>query len=379
MNISQAGMLLTLAVYAGSFAGCSQTSRPAVAKSGNPTSVAPANDIEQAIKDRILQESTDPRAEILTIERQTDYKLGGNGPFVYPVSLAASDDSGVYISDNNAHAILVLPPQSESVAALPTQGAAKLVWPNTIQIWKNSVFVSDNDGIKILNRDGSFQRLLKTYYGINDFTVGVDGKIYVNPRFRTHKASNPLIAQIDSKGTRVKAFGERLNHSNYGDLDDLAYLCASPDFIVAVFKHRPIVYVYSLKGEFLRQFSLNHRVFESLAALTEDETFIHPGPSTFRLPSYIAGARLVGNRLLVLLHLPQPEILELNLNGDELHRYQGSTSFRVRNYRGFDARLSGDTYHFWVLAGEMQNLALVQFAVSRKGHDPLSGGRQQQL
>jgi hypothetical protein len=375
MKISQAGMFLTLAVYAGFFAGCSQTSGPVVAKSGNPISVAPADDIEQTIKDRILQESADPRAETLKIERQTDYKLGSNGPFVYPVSLAASDDLGVYVSDNNAHAILFRPPQSESVTALPTHGAAKLVWPNTIQIWKDSVFVSDNEGIKVLNRDGSFQRLLKTYYGINDFTLGADGKIYVNPRFRGRKSSNPLIAQIDSQGARVKAFGERLNHSNFGNLDDEAYLSASPEFIVAVFKHRPVVNVYNLKGKLLRQFSLNHRVFESLAVLTNDETFIHPGPNSFRLPSYIAGARLVGNRLLVLLHLPRPEILELNLKGDELNRYHGNISFRVTNYRGFDVHLSGDTYHFWVLAGEMQRLALVEFAAFRKGDDSVASKR----
>lgn len=361
----KAGILLTLVVCAGLFTGCSRSSGPVIAESGNPTSAAEANDIEQTIKDRILQKSFDARAETLKIKRQTDYELGSNGPFVYPVSLAASNDSGVYVSDNNAHAILFRPPHSDSLIALPTKNT-ELVWPNTIQSWKDSVFVSDNEGIKVFRRDGSFQRVLKTYYGIYDFTIGVDGKIYLNPRFRKSKTSNPLIVQLDTKGMRVHAFGERQNHSNYGHLDDLAYLSAARDHIVAVFKHRPIVFVYDLRGKLLRQFGVSHPVFESLAALSQDKAFVNPSPNRFRLPTYVAGARLVGDRLLVLLHLPQPEIVELNLQGEEIGRYRGNVSPKVTTYRGFDVERSGDTYYLWVLAGDSRKLALLEFSADRK-------------
>jgi len=381
MKLSHAGALMMSGVFVGSFAGCFEASRHVTADTRSSMPPTITKDIEETIKSTTLQGSSISRPKNLKIERQTDYERGSNGPFVYPVSLAASNDSGVYVSDNNAHAILFQPPDAGSATApVHTQGGSRLVWPNTIQIWRNSLFISDNEGIKVFGRDGSFQRLMKTYYGINNFTIGIDGKIYINPRFRNQKSSNPLIVQVDSQGTRIQAFGDRVDNSNHGDLDDQAYLCASPDVIVAVFKHRPIVYVYNLKGKLLRQFSLNHPVFGSLAALTANESFIHPEPNKFRLPLYVAGARLVGNRLLVLLHLPDPEIVELNLKGEELNRYKANGSFSSTGYRGFDAHRSGDTYHFWVLSGDIQKLVLLEFTAFRKSyHSVVRGGGKEGL
>jgi hypothetical protein len=364
--ISQAAGLLTLTVYVSLFGACTRVSQPVTAESDGPAAAATMAS-EQAIKtsgQSLLAEGTDT----LKIERQTEYELGGNGPFLYPVSLA-TDDSGVYISDNNAHAIRFRAPHSESVTTLPTLDTAKLVWPNTIQISKGSAFVSDNEGIKSFGLDGRFQRVLKTYYAINDFTIGTNRKIYVNPSFRTHKASNPLIIQVDSEGARVKGFGERLNHSNYGYLDDLAYLCTAGDSILAVFKHRPVVYVYNSEGKFLREFPVKHPAFESLAALAGDVAFTHPGPNRYRLPTYVSGARVVGNRLMVLLDLPQPEIVEMSLMGKELGRYTGKVPFTTSGYRGFDVQLSGSTYRFWLLAVNLKKLAFMEFTGARKNHD----------
>lgn len=371
MKISKVAGLLTLAFCASSLAGCSRVSRPVGAESDRVKAVAADVELEQAIK-RKGQAAQTEKLETLKVDRQAEYELGGQGPFLYPVSLVASDQWGVYVSDNNAHAIRFRAPQSESVTTLPTLGTATLAWPNAIQISKDWLFVSDNDGIKVLGHDGHFQRLLKTYYAINDFAIGTAGKIYVNPNFRTRKTSNPLIVQIDSQGARVKGFGERQNHAEYGYLDDLAYLCSAGDSIVAVFKHRPVVQVYNSAGTLVREFTVKHPAFEPLSALAADVSFTNPDPNRYRLPKYIGGARLLGDRLMVLLELPQPEIVELNLLGEELGRYQGQVSFEATTYRGFDVQLSGSTYRFWLMAANLQKLAFVEFTVNRKGNEALA-------
>ena len=89
--------------------------------------------------------------------------------------------------------------------------------------------------------------------------------------------------------------------------------------------------------------------------------FTHPGPNRYRLPTYVSGARVVGNRLMVLLDLPQPEIVEMSLMGKELGRYQGQVPFTTMGYRGFDVQLSGSTYRFWLLAANLKKLAFMEF------------------
>jgi hypothetical protein len=85
-------------------------------------------------------------------------------------------------------------------------------------------------------------------------------------------------------------------------------------------------------------------------------------PSTFRLPHYVAGARVISNHLFVLLDLPRPEIVELTMDGQEVNRYRGTISPVANRYQGFDGQVTAGTYHFWILAGDEQALTLTQFS-----------------
>jgi hypothetical protein len=324
-----------------------------------------SDDVEARIKARTVDGPATDKVTPLSVERQLLSNGQGSTVFVYPVSITAPDDGNIYISDNNAHAVRVWNLDSNSVTTLPTQTPNGLMWPNAIHSWKDSLYVADDQGIKVLGRNGSFQRLVTSYYGISDFAVSSAGTIYVNPRFRKYKEENPLIVELSADGTRIRGFGDRLNHSQFGGLDDEAYLCTTDDYVIAVFKYLPVVHIYDRKGKLIRQFRVEHAVWDSLNALTADRTFVHPKPSTFRLPRYIAGARVIENHLFVLLHLPRPEIVELTMDGKELNRYRATVSPAASRYEGFDGQVLAGVYHFWILAGDVQALALTQFSPAK--------------
>lgn len=357
-----------LTICAALFAGCARSSVTVANNEDHSSTQAKTTDIEHSIKEKSLREVLKSQAQPLRILRNIQLGTDRGRPVVYPVSLAVSDEGGVYISDNNAHLTHFCSPNSGSLTTLPSHNEqGKLKWPNTIRMWKDSILVSDNDGIKTFKRDGSFQRLLRTYYQINHFTVRQDSTIYANPYFRVQKASNPLIVELNREGALVRGFGIRLNRPSHIGLDDKAYLGATDKYVLATFLHRPTVQVYSVKGRFIREFNVDHPVFKDLIPLSKDEKFVHLSPGRYRLPSYIAGASVVGDRLLVLLDLPRPEIIEFDFQGNEVGRYRDNLFHAAKAYSGFDAQLARDTYQFWVMvANDNDSFALMQYEVSKK-------------
>jgi hypothetical protein len=347
-------------------AGCTRNSAAVSESAGGASPESNVNDIEYGIKAKAMLKADVAGAKPLRFVHRIKSEMGGKGKLVYPVSLAVSDTGVAYLSDNNAHVIHSCPPNLDSIVTLPIQeGQGRLVWPNSIETWRDSLLVTDNEGIKFFKPDGAFQRLTRVFYQINYFAMRPDGAIYINPSFSKQKPDNPLIVELDSTGKRVKAFGARLNSPDRIGLSDQTYLSVTDKYIFAAFKHRPAIRVYNTDGELIREFGIDHPAFDDLAPLSRDERFIRPEPDKFRLPKYISGARVIGDRLLVLLDLPQPEIVEFNFEGQEQNRYRANVSPAVKTYRGFDIRRTGDAYHFWILcADDESSINLFEFIPS---------------
>lgn len=326
-------------------------------------------DPEQLLKKETLEADFKATpAEPLQTVRRLQSKAKEGGAFAFPASLAVAEDGVVYVSDNNAQAIHYAAPDSDVVNTLQTQGGeGKLNWPTTIRVAQDALFVTDNDGLKVYQRDGALRRVLKTYYGVNHFAVRPDGSFYVNPAFSHENTSNPLVVELNGDGTRVREFGERLNRAEHIGLEDRVYLADSKKYLVVVYKHLPRVRLYQPDGKLAREFEVTHPLFEEFDDLGRSEFFTRPKPNAYRLPKYIAGASVVGDRVLVLLDLPQPEVVEFDFEGRELGRYRGEPLPTPTLYLGFDAKLAGDTYHFWTIASDAENfMSLMEFTAAKK-------------
>jgi len=318
-----------------------------------PSAAAP--DLERSIKE--AKPDALPAAKQLIQLRGFESKIGGAGEWVYPISLSTAENGAVYISDNNAHLIRHMQPGSTLISTLNLSHGGELTAPRTLQVWHDSIFVGDNDGLKVFKLDGSFQRLLRIFYQVNHFVVRSDGTIFINPAFRSQRASNPLIVQLDSSGKRLREFGTRLNAPGLIGLDDEAFLSASADYVIAAFRSRPIIRIFRGSGELLTEINVAHPIFGDLASLARNEKFVHPGPGKYRLPAYLAGVRIAGDRLVALLDLPQPEIVEFDFTGKEIARYRGSLIIPACGYRGFDAQRKGDEYTFQIIAFQADDSA----------------------
>lgn len=366
MNIRAPYPLAAILLFSACIYGCGGAVINESSRS-DPPNPSDTVDIEDDIKNQALQGASGAASGTLTVERS--FQSDGRGPLVYPVSLAALDKGGVYISDNNAHRIDYYPPDSNEIVALPSQVRnGRLEWPNTIRLVKDSILVSDNDGIKVFKRNGSFQYLLRIYYQASSFAVDAAGNIYANPHFAIQKPSDPLIVKLNNEGTLIRRFGTRLSLSDHFGLDDKAFLCCAGSYIFVAFMYRPEVQVYDAQGRFIREFRIEHSCFDKLARLLSDERFTHPSKGTVRLPRYVAGLSVVEDRLLVLLDLPRAEVAELDFQGHELAHYSSNYQpFPHARYRAFDAKLVGNAYRFWTIIGTTRetDFAIIEYTCAK--------------
>lgn len=328
---------------AGCIAGSAACTRTRTTSATDTQSALPAIN-EMQIKRNLLESHPLPNAVELEILRRTE---SSNVSYLeFPASLAASDDGDLYISDNNGDAIYHATSTLEVLNKLPAQDG-HLAYPNTIQVRQNEIFISDNDGIKVFGRDGSFQRLLRIYYTVFDFALDSAGNIFANPIFSAPKESDSLVVNLNKDGMRVGSFGKRLNRTEHDGLEDRTYISTADDMVIAAFRHRPCFQIYNSKtGELLREIDVMHPAFPELTKLAEDTKFVNPKPGVVRLPVYISGVDITASRIYVLLCLPQPEIVEFSIQGQELARYRAKSSVSAFSYFGFRARSAANAHRF---------------------------------
>jgi hypothetical protein len=333
----------------------------------NPPAKPPSgNSRDFEIKKTALREL--PPTSAISLKQERSIKSEG-ARFANPSSMFTDKDGNILIADNTAHVIDFYSAKTNETTVVPTPtGEGALRFPFVVRKAQHKIYVTDDEGVKIFKENGQYEKLLRTHYSMWDFVLGNDGSIYANTAYRGSTDSEGLIVKLNSNGERVSSFGRRFNQSQYKGLDDQAFMTCSWPLLFVAFKHRPLVAIYDLTNEKLvREFTVQHQVFSRLDSLSKDASFTNPNPSKVVLPRYVAGIAVADNRIFVLLHLPQIEIVEFDFLGNEKNRYRSSEVSNVLNYFGFGIQNEHGVRRFYVggsgVASE-ESPFLTQFAVA---------------
>lgn len=320
------------------------------------------------IKQAALKEL--PPTSAISLKQEHSIKKGEGGRFIYPSSMVSDKDGNILIVDNNGHAIDLYSAKTNAMSVLPTPtGEGALVFPFAVRKAQQKIYVVDDQGIKIFKENGEYERLLRTHLSIWAFVVGKDGSIYANTAHKAATESDGLIVKLNPNGERVSSFGRRFNQPQYRGMDDRVFLESSWPLLFVAFKHRPLIAIYDLTTEKLvREFPVQHPVFSRLEALSKDQSFTNPSASAVTLPRYVAGITVVDDRIFVLLHLPQIEIVEFDFLGNEKNRFRSPEVTDVVDYFGLGIQSERGVRKFFVggsgVAGVRESSFLAQFAVA---------------
>lgn len=316
---------------------CALRREEALTKTGTPN-IFPELSVKQRLQESIKRDEEKSLLEV-TPFRMLNNRQGG---FVFPASLCYSNSGGLYISDNNGQKIQYWPTDSSTARVLPTEPATgELKFPNTVQWSSGRILVSDNDGIKMFSAEGHLERLIRSYFGISSFTLTDKGTIFANTLIRSADNGDPLIVEIEQGGKQVRGFGTRRNVAGHNGAEDIAFLALSKTLLFAAFKHRPTIEVYDTdSGKLVQMVTIDHPVFGALQNELTSETLSQgQQPGRVFLPRYLAGIRVVDNRVFLCLHLPEPEIWELDQKGKRLAEFRISGLPSAVDFFGFDVRL----------------------------------------
>ena len=333
---------------------------------------------EMNLKRSLLEKFLPPKAVPLKVEKS--FTPNSDGVFVYPISLAISEDGQIYVSDNNGQAIHKVPSDLSTAARFSKenveQDEKKLKYPNTIRFYNNKIFVADNDGIKVFKQNGELEKIIRTYYSINDFSIDSEGSFYVNANFLTASQENSLIIKLDENGTRIGGAGRRSNSAEDNDAEGIAYVEVKEPYIVVAYKHLPLVQIFDIKSrDLIREFEVKHPIFGELKKLKNNKEFANPKTGIFVLPRYFAGVKVFDNKIYLLLHFPYPEIIEVDSQGNELNRYR-SEAIAAMNYFGFDVRSVGGARQF--IVGVIEPLRAPTIAAFSPNTETKSKDQQEQ-
>ncbi len=298
---------------------------------------------EMTVKERLLENLTVYKAKEL--EAKNICNLSDNYQTSFPSSLVLDDKGQVYVSDNSGQAILKIDSQLKKVNLVTNQN---LKYPNTIKLNGSKIFVTDNDGIKVFEETGNLLETVKTFFSVNSFSINSSNDFFVNPNFLENNQSNPIVIKLDKTGKRFDEFGQLQSPEIFNGTERKVLVETYKNMCVLAYKYRSLIEIYdSNTNKLVRSFQPTHPIFEELEKLKNDKTFTNPQDGIVVLPTYISGLKLLKDKLYVLVSVPNPEIIEFNLNGTELKRLRSNT-VKANGYFGFDAYLVGDVPQFIV-------------------------------
>jgi hypothetical protein len=294
-----------------------------------------------------LDEAT-PLKTIVNYNLKKQYSLG------YPSSFTISQDTNLYLVDNKSSSIFKVSSDFQRFEQFVKKDVNGLSLQSPFQIKElnNSLYISDNEGLKIFNKNGNLEKTIKPYFGITEFAIENNGQYLVNRSPYEVQDDSPLILKLDSNGKKIDTIG-KISSIQYNGIENQVFLETSELFTIVAYKYKPLIEIYDTKTkERLKSFNIKASIFDELVALKQNNEFVNPEPGQYKIPKFIAGSKVFKDKLYLLLHLPYPEIIEFTLNGEEIQRYR-SKEVRANDYFGFDIRLINGTTQFVVGAFDL--------------------------
>lgn len=293
------------------------------------------------IKKKLWQNT--PRDAARDLSKVRSLEMKDSVAIERPASFVVSADNSIYIDDNAHGKVYKISPDMRSTSDL---GVSGLINPVRIRELNDKLFIYDNSGINVFEKSGQLVRTIKPFLKVEDFDL-LDEETSVISLASLKRDDTSVYALLNSAGKRTDSIGQ-LRPSEYPEVDNKTYLEARDGKLFTCYKYEPVCEIYDLKTRsLLKTFPLRSSVFPQLVELKKDRNFVNPQPGIFKVSKFVGGLKIAQNKLYVLLHIPNPEIVEFSLDGEEVQRYRSNETMSIEFF-GLDVRVNNGTKQFFV-------------------------------
>jgi hypothetical protein len=273
-------------------------------------------------------------------------------------SMSADFDGLLYVPDDKNDEILVFSEEGRLVRRFGRtgQGPGEFLRPSGIFCGSDYILVREiqNRRFQFFSLAGKYQsgfHCFKDYY-----SFVVVGKSLVGVPLQSRPPEKPgdsaLIEVMDFEGRVQRSFGATLDipASNY-TFDHLLHIAlTTKNHIVAAFQFFPIVRLYSLEGQLIREFQTTSGIIEKIAPLNKEMIKLsRSGEQTPR--GFTAHAIFVDadGIYVVIANKNRLEVLLYNENGDAKEYYYKNLETGMGMCRGLFVKKSPSGKRFFIL------------------------------
>lgn len=218
------------------------------------------------------------------------------------------------------------------------------VAPSMVRSYKSSLYAVTERGILVLGSDGRIERRIPLFDTLTAFTPVDEDAIAVSALFSTR--NGPAIDVINADGVvRGSWIASRSRLRDVkSQLRGAANITPCGDKIVVAAVHEPLVAIIDRDLSRAVELTLDVPSSEELLRLALMSDATSPAPGVSWLPTFSGGVACHGEHAFVLLALPRPILVELDLRGKVQGRYIGPANKAYRRLEGLISTSRGQFY-----------------------------------
>jgi hypothetical protein len=286
----------------------------------------PGPNKERELKDLALaKEQGSPSGVITATQLNLDTEM-------YPRSLAFMEPGRLLVLESTTGELSSLQRSGAAAEVTRLKLAQTLTAPSAIRHFAENIYVADDDGLVIVPYSGGMVRRVPLFFAIRDFVLVGSRSVAFSPV--SVEQRQPMVLLIDAEGQR-RAFwsGPQADAAVAAEaafLSTEAYLASCGPRLIVAPLHAPELHILSSDLRWLQTIKLPFPGAKSLQDLAQDVTYVHPSPSFYWLPNFLAGVACTADTAYVLLDLPLLRILTVNLIDGSLVTYSSSERSYIR-------------------------------------------------
>ncbi len=240
--------------------------------------------------------------------------------YLWGAHFIANDSFGnIYVSNRKAHCILKFDPSGHFLQKIGRkgQGPGELMELGRIMTGTDFLAVHDrmNRRIQFFDQKGNYVKSIKLIKTLRDMTINEEGLIFAAPILMTSQM--PLIDVLSQDGKLLYSFGKPIRFKrNWDHLSGVVLDLNKKGELLMAFRHLPIVRKYSVKGELLAEYQIDHFKWKEYGK--ENRKGVSRQGGYFNTIKKIKGS---DEGFYLLSVVPRIEILEFDKNGKLIMDY----------------------------------------------------------